>query len=176
MPLGIDQQVDSIIWSPLAAGRLGGRYRRNNPMPQDGRVARGGAPVRDNVVAYDRLYNIIDVLDEVAAETGLTAEEIASAELAAAAPESLQQENADGLTLESLLGSEDPEGKMLQSIDLRQAVEALPDKERTVIALRYFRACTQQECARILKVSQVQVSRLEKRALQKLRLSVGAGD
>lgn len=115
-------------------------------------------------------------VSEVAAETGLTAEEIASAELAAAAPESLQQENSDGLTLESLLGSEDPEGKMLQSIDLRQAIETLPDKERAVIALRYFRAYTQQECARILKVSQVQISRLEKRALQKLRLSVSVGD
>ena len=77
MPLGIDQQVGSIIWSPLAAGRLGGRYRRNNPMPQDGRVARGGAPVRDNVVAYDRLYNIIDVLDEVAAETGKAVAQVA---------------------------------------------------------------------------------------------------
>ena len=77
MPLGIDQQVGSIIWSPLAAGRLGGRYRRNNPMPQDGRVARGGAPVRDNVVAYERLYNIIDVLDEVAAETGKAVAQVA---------------------------------------------------------------------------------------------------
>ncbi len=77
MPLGIDQQVGSIIWSPLAAGRLGGCYRRNNPMPQDGRVARGGAPVRDNVVAYDRLYNIIDVLDEVAAETGKAVAQVA---------------------------------------------------------------------------------------------------
>ena len=77
MPLGIDQQVGSIIWSPLAAGRLGGCYRRNNSMPQDGRVARGGAPVRDNVVAYDRLYNIIDVLDEVAAETGKAVAQVA---------------------------------------------------------------------------------------------------
>lgn len=77
MPLGIDQQVGTIVWSPLAAGRLGGRYRRNKPVPQDGRVARGGAPVRDNVVSYDRLYNIIDVLDEVAAETGKTVAQVA---------------------------------------------------------------------------------------------------
>ena len=46
-------------------------------MPQDGRVARGGAPVRDNVVSYDRLYNIIDALDEVAAETGKTVAQVA---------------------------------------------------------------------------------------------------
>ena len=45
MPLGIDQKVGAIIWSPLSAGRLGGKYRRNNPIPTDGRVARGGSPI-----------------------------------------------------------------------------------------------------------------------------------
>ena len=115
-------------------------------------------------------------VSEIAAETGLTAEEIAAAELAAAAPESLQQENADGLPLESLLGTEEPEKKLLQSIALRQAIEGLPEKERAVIALRYYRAYTQQECARVLHVSQVQISRLEKRALEKLRQAIGPAD
>lgn len=57
MPLGIDQKVGSIIWSPLSAGRLGGRYRRNNPIPADGRVARGGSPILDEATSYERLYN-----------------------------------------------------------------------------------------------------------------------
>ena len=65
---------------------------------------------------------------------------------------------------------------MLQSLALRQAIEALPDKERTIIALRYFRAYTQQECAAVVKISQVQVSRLEKRALKALRSLVSAGE
>lgn len=77
MPLGIDQQVGTVVWSPLAAGRLGGRYRRNNPVPQDGRVARGGVPVRDNIVSYDRLYDIVDVLDELSVETGKTVAQVA---------------------------------------------------------------------------------------------------
>ncbi len=77
MTLGIDQQVGTFIWSPLAAGRLGGRYRRNNPIPQDGRVARGGSPVPDEVMSYERLYNIMDVLDEIAAETGKTVAQVA---------------------------------------------------------------------------------------------------
>lgn len=47
MPLGIDQQVGSIIWSPLAAGRLSGKFRRSNPRPEGTRVAQGGvAPYR----------------------------------------------------------------------------------------------------------------------------------
>lgn len=113
---------------------------------------------------------------ELAEATGLSAEEIAAAELSAAAPESLQQENEDGLTLESMLGTEEPEKHMLQRLELRQAIEALPEKERTIIALRYFRAYTQQECAAVVKISQVQVSRLEKRALRQLRSLVSAGE
>lgn len=72
MPLGIDQQVGAIIWSPLSAGRLGGKYRRENPNPADGRVTRGGSPIPDEALSYDRLFNIIDVLDEISQETGKT--------------------------------------------------------------------------------------------------------
>jgi len=70
MPLGLDQNVGSFIWSPLAAGRLGGKYGRNKPMPQDSRVAQGGSPVPEAVVNEEVFYNITDVLDEVAEETG----------------------------------------------------------------------------------------------------------
>lgn len=113
-------------------------------------------------------------ISELSNELGLTAEEIAAAELSVAAPESLQQENAEGLTLESMLGTEEPEEAMLRTIALRQAIEALPEKERTIIALRYFRAFTQQECANIVKISQVQVSRLEKRALKQLHILISS--
>ena len=70
MPLGIDQKVGAIIWSPLSAGRLGGKYRRNNPIPTDGRVARGGSPIPDEATSYERLYDIVEVLEQVAEETG----------------------------------------------------------------------------------------------------------
>ncbi|HVI48597.1 MAG TPA: aldo/keto reductase [Chitinophaga sp.] len=70
MPLGIDQKVGAIIWSPLAAGRLSGRYGRNKPVPQDGRVAQGGSPVPQAVIPDEVFYRITDTLDEIAAETG----------------------------------------------------------------------------------------------------------
>ncbi|MBC3542160.1 aldo/keto reductase [Rufibacter sediminis] len=76
MPLGLDQNVGSIIWSPLAAGRLGGKYRRGQPLPQDSRVAQGGSPVPEAVVPEELFYNILDVLDEIAAETGKTVAQI----------------------------------------------------------------------------------------------------
>ena len=109
------------------------------------------------------------VLSELSAETGLTPEEIAVAELAAAPPDSLQQENADGLTLESTLASAATEEHLVERIALRAAIDALPDREKRTILLRFYKGLTQQQCAKILGVSQVQVSRLEKRAIEKLR-------
>ncbi len=70
MPLGLDQKVGAIIWSPLAAGRLGGKYRRNHPVPADSRVAQGGSPVPEAALNEDVFYNTIDMLDEIAKETG----------------------------------------------------------------------------------------------------------
>ncbi|MFC6996087.1 aldo/keto reductase [Rufibacter roseus] len=77
MPLGLDQNVGAIVWSPLAAGRLGGKYRRNQPLPQDSRVAQGGSPVPEAVVNEEVFYNTIDALDEVAEETGKTIAQVA---------------------------------------------------------------------------------------------------
>jgi aryl-alcohol dehydrogenase-like predicted oxidoreductase len=77
MPLGLDQKVGAIIWSPLAAGKLGGKYRRNQPIPQESRVAQGGSPVPEAVMDEAILYNIVDALDEIAAETGKTVAQVA---------------------------------------------------------------------------------------------------
>lgn len=108
-------------------------------------------------------------LSEVALESGLSVEEIASIELATGAPESLQQETAEGLTLESTLGTEGPEENLVEKIALREAINALPEREKMTILLRFFKGLTQQQTARILQVSQVQVSRLERRGLSRLR-------
>lgn len=108
-------------------------------------------------------------LSELSEETGLTAEEIARTELATETPESLQQETADGLTLEGMIGTDAPEEALVEKIALREAIEQLPEREKMTILLRYFKGLTQQQTARILQVSQVQVSRLERRGLQRLR-------
>ena len=107
-------------------------------------------------------------LSELAQETGMTAEEVAAVELANGPLESLQQETIDGLTLESTLGTDSPEEGMVEKIALREAIDSLPERERITILLRFFRGMTQEQTARILKVSQVQVS-LERKGLAKLR-------
>ena len=90
-------------------------------------------------------------------------------ELATGVPESLQQETAEGLTLESTLGTDSPEESMVERIALREAIDTLPEKERMTILLRFFKCLTQEQTARIVGVSQVQISRLEHRGLEKLR-------
>ncbi len=108
-------------------------------------------------------------LSELAQETGMTVEEVAAVELANGPLGSLQQETIDGLTLESTLGTDSPEEGMVEKIALREAIDSLPERERITILLRFFRGMTQEQAARILKVSQVQVSRLERKGLAKLR-------
>ncbi len=109
-------------------------------------------------------------VSELAEKTGLTAEDIAACELATAPSESLQRPSGDdGPTLEEVLGDDGQEERVLERVALGEAIAALPPRERAVIALRYFRGLTQQRVAERMGVSQVQVSRLEKRAVMRLR-------
>ena len=111
-------------------------------------------------------------LSELSDYTGLSPEEIAQVDLATSPPESLQQETAEGFTLESVLGTESPEERLIEGITLRTAIEQLPYKARMTIVLRYFKGLTQVQTARVLGISQVQVSRLEHRSLEQLRCQI----
>jgi aryl-alcohol dehydrogenase-like predicted oxidoreductase len=75
MPLGLDQKVGALVWSPLGWGRLTGKIRRGRPLPAESRLhktADAGPPVPD-----EYLYQVVDALDEVARETGKTIPQIA---------------------------------------------------------------------------------------------------
>lgn len=109
-------------------------------------------------------------VSELAAELGLTPEEIAMAETATGMAESIQRESGDeGFSLEDVLCTDGMEDRILESLSLRNALSHLTERERMVIDLRYFHGLTQQKIAGLLGVSQVQVSRIEKKALTNLR-------
>jgi len=77
MPLGLDQKVGAVVWSPLGWGRLTGKFRRGQPRPEvtrlsDQRTIDAGPPVDD-----EHLYRVVDAIDEVAKETGKTVPQIA---------------------------------------------------------------------------------------------------
>ena len=169
---GFDLQYGT-QFSTYAVPKIAGEIRRF--LRDDGAV-KVGRGLREQALLIlstrERLLHDLGrepTLSELAEATGLSAEEIAPAELAAAAPESLQQETAEGLTLESTLHDGSSEEDMVEKIALRSAIDALPDQEKQTILLRFFKGLTQAQTARILKVSQVQISRLERRALERLR-------
>ena len=162
-------------FSTYAVPKIAGEIRRF--LRDDGAVKVGRSIREQAQTLYSRREQLRQelgrepALSELAEATGLKPEDIAQIELATDTPDSLQQEMADGPTLESTLGTEPPEDGLVERIALREAIDQLPDKERMTILLRYFKSLTQEQTARILKVSQVQVSRLERRGLERLRAS-----
>ncbi len=161
-------------FSTYAVPKISGEIRRF--LRDDGavKVSRGvkerAAQIRSARSALEQRIGREPTLSELERETGISVEDIVFAETATGPAESLQKESGeDGFSLELVLGDYGAEEKMLEHVALRSAVETLPDRERQVIALRFFHGMTQQNCARVLHVSQVQVSRLERRAIEALR-------
>lgn len=116
-------------------------------------------------------------LSELSEEMGLTVQEIASAEMATAGTESIYKETGeDGFTLESILSDGSMEEHLLEEISLKEAIRRLEERERIVILLRYFKGLTQEKTAKIMNVSQVQISRIERKALGRLRTFLHGAD
>lgn len=112
-------------------------------------------------------------LSEIAQKTGLSIEDIVMAQAATSTPESIQKETGEeGFSLEQTLTDTLSEEQMVEKLAIKQAVEHLPEREKKVINLRYFHGLTQQKTAAILNISQVQVSRIEKKAIEMLRSQI----
>lgn len=161
-------------FSTYAVPKISGEIRRF--LRDDGavKVSRG---IKEQAAAIRVARNRLSValgrdptVQEIANQTGLSPEEIALAETATAATESIQRECGDeGFSLEQILTDTESEERMVERIALTQAIGRLPEREATVIKLRYFHGLTQQRIARVLDVSQVQISRIEKKALAHLK-------
>ena len=161
-------------FSTYAVPKIAGEIRRF--LRDDGavKVSRG---LKEQALAIHSARNRLTgalgrepTIQEISRQTGLTPEEIALAEAATAATESIQRETGDeGFSLENILTDTESEERMVEKIALRQAIEGLPERERLVVRLRYFHGLTQQRVAKVMSVSQVQVSRIEKKALAMLR-------
>ena len=155
---------------PKIAGEIRRFLRDNGAI----KVSRG---VKEQAVTIKNARSLLvnalgrePTLQEISEKTGISPEEIAFAETATAATESIHRETGeDGFTLESILSNSESEETMVERILLRQAIERLPEREATVIRLRFYHGLTQQRVSKVLSVSQVQVSRIEKRAITRLR-------
>ena len=173
---GFDPQFGT-QFSTYAVPKIAGEIRRF--LRDDGtvKVSRGvkerAAAIR---IARGRLQSKLNrepTLAELAEDTGLEREEIAAAETAMEPVASLQMETGEGMTLESVLGTGGMEEQVVEQVVLRQALQELPQQEQQVLLLRYYKGLTQSNTARIIGVSQVQVSRIERRAVNRLRELLG---
>ena len=161
-------------FSTYAVPKISGEIRRF--LRDDGavKVSRGikerAALIRAARKGLEQELGRDPTVSELAAATGLSQEEIAVAETATVPIESLQQPSGeDGFSLEQMLGDWTEEERLVEHVALRQAIGQLPDRERQVVFLRFYHGMTQERASRVMGVSQVQVSRLERRAVRRLR-------
>ena len=159
---------------PKIAGEIRRFLRDDGAIKVSRSIKERSAAIR---LMRDRLSSALGrepTIRELAEQTGFTPEEIAVAETATMEVESIHREcGEEGFTLENILTDTESEEQMLERIALRQAISELPERERTVIGLRYFHGLTQERVAKVLGVSQVQVSRIEKKAIGILREKIG---
>ena len=151
-------------FSTYAVPKIAGEIRRF--LRDDGAVKVSRA-VKERAVRVRRLQSDWEsrngrspTVSELAQAAGLTVEEIAACE---------QAELSGGGRVGDLVGDEGMEERTCLHLSLHEALQDLPDRDRQVLSLRYSRDLTQQQVSRIVGVSQVQVSRIEKRAIEKLR-------
>lgn len=161
-------------FSTYAVPKIAGEIRRF--LRDDGtvKVSRG---TKEKAVQVNRTRETLrqqlgyePSLSELAEHCGMSVEELASVELASAPTESLQRESGeDGGTLEGVLGVAGMEDAVVERVALREAIGLLPEREKMVILLRFYKGLTQDKTAKVLAVSQVQVSRIERKAVELMR-------
>lgn len=157
------------------------------------RFLRDDSPVKVSRSVKETAYKIQQVRDlmtarlgrepsigEVASELGLSREEVVTAMEATQSPtsiyETLHQEDGDPIyLLDQLKGEEEGDVPWLESLSVKELLNRLPERDRNIITWRFFEDKTQSEIARRLGLSQVQVSRLERQALKKLKDLISSG-
>lgn len=157
------------------------------------RFLRDDSPVKVSRSVKEIAYKIQQVRDiltarlgrepavgEIAAELGLSREEVVNAMEAAQTPtsiyETLHQDDGDPIyLLDQLKAKEDGDTPWLERLSVKELINNLSERDRLIITWRFFEDKTQSEIAGRLGLSQVQVSRLERQALKKLKDLIGGG-
>ncbi|MBR5230152.1 MAG: sigma-70 family RNA polymerase sigma factor [Firmicutes bacterium] len=146
---------------PVIAGEIRAQLRDQGPVKMSRNLKADAAAVKRAETDYMMSAGRSPKLSELAEITGMTLERVSEALTAADALKNLEEyENANIWT--------DNEQQHIAGIDLRSSIRDLPDRERNIIVLRYYRDLTQQQVAKIMGISQVQVCRIEKNILKEL--------
>ncbi len=154
---------------PKIAGEIRRFLRDNGAVKVSRAIKERAAKVRKIQSELEIKLGRSPTVSELAEASGLTNEEVAACEQAEVTVDSIDRELSGGGLLSDILGDGGIEDKTCMYISLQDAIKSLPEKEKQVIVLRFSKDMTQQQAAKVLGVSQVQISRIEKRALKYLR-------
>ena len=159
---------------PMIIGEIRRFLRDDHPVKVTRAIKEKAVQVRYAREELGRKLDREPTVAEIAAELGMENEEVVLAIEAAQLPVSLfETVGQDGNDFNELINylpsSDEEEAGWLESIDLHDAMERLPVREQQIVIMRYFQDKTQAEVGKIMGLSQVQVSRLEQKAVTKLR-------
>lgn len=155
---------------PKIAGEIR-RFLRDDGMVKVSRsIKENAARVYAAREAFEKQQGRVPRVSELCALTGLEQEDLLLCQQVSSQADSLDAPvTDDGFTLQAVLGSHSEETLLVEHIALSEAIKQLDKTQQAIIILRYFRDLTQQKTAGILGISQVQVSRLEKKACSRIR-------
>ena len=155
---------------PLIMGEIKRFLRDDGPVKVSRTIKHTAAEAARVIEEVQQKEGRVPGVLEIAQVLGVPPEEVVQAREASVPPESFFAVRADGnKTLEDFLPSKENESDLLDRLDLKSAVADLPQREQTIIIMRYFLEKTQSDVAKKLGISQVQVSRLEKKILNGFR-------
>lgn len=153
---------------PMIIGEIR-RFLRDDGIIKVSRTARERAAVIRRIRTEEGDGEIADIAERL----GITYEDAIFALEATVPPESTDREifEHDGsrTRLGDMIPSKDNEDDTVLKIELRRAIEELPERDKKIIMLRYYREMTQSQVAKIMNIGQVQVSRLEKKIIERIR-------
>ncbi len=158
---------------PMILGEIKRFLRDDGPIKVSRSIKQTAAEIAAFVDKEMKEKGYVPGVIEIAEALGISPEDVVTAKDATTPPESINIEIGEGNTkLSDLLCSDIDEGKILTKIDLKTAIGNLESRERTIIIMRYFMDKTQSDISKKLGISQVQVSRLEKKILKKLKATL----
>lgn len=170
----------NVKFSTYAVPMIAGEIKRF--LRDDGyiKISRSTKTLASKIAYFVHDYKIKNstspTVEEIAEEFKIDPQEVIFAMDSSKFPLSLYEKNDDenNITLIDKIAAKESSDEYIDKILLKEVISGLSERDKKIIILRYYRDKTQSEVARVLNVSQVQVSRLESKILEKLRLEFGA--
>lgn len=155
---------------PVIMGEIKRFLRDDGPLKVSRSIKQTASRIAHFIEHEQKTKGTAPGVEDIAASLQIKVEDVLNALEATSTPESIfTPANDSDLCLADILCSASVESEILTTIDIKTALSSLESRDRNIVIMRYFMDKTQAEVAKKIGVSQVQISRLEKKILKKLR-------